>query len=64
MFLPSPPCPSLSLSLLCVQANYLSNADDLFKFLYKKGVGGTHAHFWIGWALHAENAGKFPLAER
>ncbi|CAN0299386.1 unnamed protein product, partial [Laminaria digitata] len=45
-------------------ANHLSNADDLFKFLYEKGVGGTLAYFWIGWAMHAENVGKFPLAER
>lgn len=46
------------------QATHLSNAEDLFKFLYKKGIGGKHAHFWVGWALHAENAGNFPMAEK
>lgn len=58
--------PTVSSSSLRVllQANYLSNADDLFKFLYDKGIGGTHAHFWIVWAMYAEKVGKFPLAER
>eukprot|EP00752_Nemacystus_decipiens_P018541 g16624.t1 len=45
-------------------ATHLSNAEDLFKFLYKKGIGGKHAHFWVGWALYAENAGNFPMAEK
>ncbi|CAN0415331.1 unnamed protein product, partial [Ectocarpus sp. 13 AM-2016] len=46
------------------QATHLSNAEDLFKFLYKKGIGGKHAHFWVGWALYAENAGNYPMAEK
>ncbi|CAN0111131.1 unnamed protein product, partial [Ectocarpus fasciculatus] len=45
-------------------ATHLSNAEDLFKFLYKKGIGGKHAHFWVGWALYAENAGNYPMAEK
>ncbi|CAN0076341.1 unnamed protein product, partial [Scytosiphon promiscuus] len=45
-------------------ATHLSNAEDLFKFLYKKGIGDNLAHFWVGWALYAETAGNFPLAEK
>lgn len=52
------------LSEIITQATHLSNAEDLFKFLYKKGIGGKHAHFWVGWALYAENAGNYPMAEK
>lgn len=55
--------PRLVLANLC-QAKMLSNPDDLFKFLYKKGIGGTHAAFWTCWALVAEHAGKYVLVER
>ncbi|CAM9697827.1 unnamed protein product, partial [Hapterophycus canaliculatus] len=45
-------------------ATHLSNPEDLFKFLYKKGIGCNLAHFWVGWALYAESAGNFPMAEK
>ncbi len=45
-------------------ADHLSNPSDVFKFLYKKGIGGQTAMFWIAWAYVAEVQGDYTLAER
>ncbi|CAN0170284.1 unnamed protein product, partial [Discosporangium mesarthrocarpum] len=44
-------------------ADNISNTADLFKFLYKKEIGGKLALFWVAWAWAAEIQGKYPLAE-
>ncbi len=36
----------------------------MFKFLYKKGIGGQTAMFWIAWAYVAEVQGDYTLAEK
>lgn len=46
------------------QAKNLTNSEELFKFLYKKGIGSTQALFWVSWATLSELAGRYPFTDK
>lgn len=45
-------------------AGCLTNSGELFKFLYKNGIGLDLAMFWAAWAWVAESSGDYSLADK
>jgi Mad3/BUB1 homology region 1 len=45
-------------------ASYLSNADELFRYLYKNEIGTARALFWVSWAWVAESSLDYIMADK